>query len=206
MNDVLQRLSKFDFEMEARDYPPVAIAALTGNYEIVKLLLDKYGHLHKDFLYSLVRVPWELKYRLGLSYYTSLCVICQDFCIKTLDLVRTCRKSVTLRYLVSKRMDLEYKSHGGSAAMSDDSVLEQLCRGVYHFREGETLHSVVMGIFERHGYRMHSDFAFHGGRSPITYAAMFGQTDLIRLLIEKCERHVNNLDNVSSRVSSRDFL
>lgn len=85
--------------------------------------------------------------------------------------------------------------------MSDYSVLEELCRGVHEFREGETAHSVLTRLFRRYGYRIHSDFSFQGrGRSPLTYAAMFGNKNIVRLLIEVCEGKIHTVDNVSSTV------
>lgn len=81
--------------------------------------------------------------------------------------------------------------------MSDYNTLEQLCRGVYKFHDGETVQTILERTLQRYGY---TEFTFFDGRSIMTYAAMFGQTKLVRVLIDRCLGNIHNLDKVRWRI------
>lgn len=95
-------------------------------------------------------------------------------------------------------MQLEFEASKNSKSLSDYQILEQLCRGAYQFRDGETIHSVLTRLFQRYDYHIHTRFKFYKGRSPLAYAALFGQVEVVRMLAEKCCGNVHKLDNVSS--------
>lgn len=98
---------------------------------------------------------------------------------------------------MSKLAELEFQDSPDSGSISDHHLLEQLCRGVYKFRDGETTHGVVTRLFRRYDCEIHTRFKFYGDRSPLAYAALFGQTEVIRILTEECCGNIDELSDVS---------
>lgn len=84
-----------------------------------------------------------------------------------------------------------------SRSEGDSSILEEVCRGVYQPHPGETVETVLTSLFATYGGGIHTDFEFHRGRSPMAYAAMFGQKEVLRVLIEKCGGTLGDVDKVS---------
>jgi hypothetical protein len=107
---------------------------------------------------------------------------------------------------VSKLAELASRPSAKPGMTNDYLLLEQLCRGAYEFQNGDTLESLLERLFQRHDYRMHTEFAFFRGRSPITYAAMFGQKHVVRILVGKCCGSIDKVDlvrDIGSGTSSR---
>ena len=104
------------------------------------------------------------------------------------------------RYLVSKRMELEFEAskNSNSEWINDCRLLEQLCRGAYQFRNGETVHSLLTRLFQRYDYQIHTRFKFYGGRTALAYAGLFGEVEVVRILTEQCCGNIDKLDDVSS--------
>lgn len=121
------------------------------------------------------------------------------------------------RYLVSKRVELESSSEPMSSIerfsilstgvapesiasrntkwTNDCRLLEKLCRGAYEFKEGETAHSLLTRLFQKHGRELHTNFTFFEGRSALSYAAFFGNENVVQILAEACCGKLHALDS-----------
>lgn len=170
---------------------------------MIKLLFGKYQHQQKDIRHNLVRLALVCIFSLEIFMnYSNL----QD---RTILVVRDyppfeppCakRKIEVFKYLVSKRMEVEFEAskNANSEWINDCRLLEQLCRGAYRCRNGETIHSLLIRLFQRYDYQIHTRFKFYGGRSALAYAGLFGQVEVVRILMEQCCGNIDKLDDVSS--------
>ena len=176
----------------------MCVAGDYASFEMIQMLVEKYESSHKHISTSLVRnsLVWIVLVTLLGDRLNSQ----QDALVGVGAWERypcSPRKQRIERYLVSKQAELEYKASSAEGTISDYHILEQLCRGVCELHDGDSMHTTLKRLFQRHGNGLYTNFKFYGGRSPLTYAAFFGNKKMIRIMADECCGNVHRLDTVS---------